>query len=252
MNNNFNYNKIISTYNKDGFVKVNKILDKDQLHSFKQEVDRICKILVKKYKAPYVNLTKDKKVNTAHNLNKIFPKSILSNIKSYPFFKIFLKRIFNDDFILRNVEIFAKPKSTGLAAPIHQDNYYWNVIDKKAVNVWISMNVANKSNGGLFYLKESHKLGLLEHQLSNVKGTSQEISKDILNKLLFKKISPSLNPGDCLIHHCEVIHGSNKNISKKDRTAVVLSFKAKNSKYDKNKLEIYKAKLNRILKKINY
>ena len=31
---------------------------------------------------------------------------------------------------LRASELFAKPKNYGLKVPIHQDNYYWNVMEE--------------------------------------------------------------------------------------------------------------------------
>ena len=37
--------------------------------------------------------------------------------------------------------------------------------------------------------------------------------KENLNLKKTKKSYPSLNPGDCLIHHSLVVHGSNKNYS---------------------------------------
>ena len=56
---------------------------------------------------------------------------------------------------------------------------YWNIKNNKAANLWIALNKVNKSNGGLVYLKGSHKLGLKKHTKSNTPGTSQEIKKYI-------------------------------------------------------------------------
>ena len=134
-----------------------------------------------------------------------------------------------------------------MEAPFHQDNYYWNITDKRAVNLWISLDKVNKRNGGLVYLEKSHQK-LLNHRSSKIKGTSQEISQKIIDKLSYKKISPSLMPGDCIIHHCEIIHGSNKNLSFKNRRAVVVSFKAKSSSINQIKMKKYLNKLKKKLK----
>ena len=64
-----------------------------------------------------------------------------------------------------------------MASPMHQDNFFWNLIDSNAVNVWVALSNANKQNGGVFYLKKSHKIGLLEHVSSFMK---RHISKNTL------------------------------------------------------------------------
>ena len=82
-------------------------------------------------------------------------------------------------------------------------------------------------------MKKSHKDGLIEHELSYQAGSSQKIPDKIVKNLSHKKLYPTLKPGDCIIHHCEVAHGSNKNLSNLDRVGVVISYKAKGAKVDK-------------------
>ena len=108
-------------------------------------------------------LTKDFKLNTAHHLNKIFPNSKLMKLGSNKKVKTFLEKKFREKILMQNFEIFAKPNQTGRKVPFHQDNFYWNIKNNKAANLWIALNKLNKSNGGLVYLKGSHKLGLKKH-----------------------------------------------------------------------------------------
>ena len=63
-------------------------------------------------------------------------------------------------------EVFLKPPKTGMKAPFHQDNYYWNLKDKRAINLWIALDKVDKSNGGLIYLKGSHNEGIIKHKMS--------------------------------------------------------------------------------------
>ena len=70
-------------------------------------------------------------------------------------------------------------------------------------------------------------------------------TKEVISKLNFKRIYPNLKTGDCIIHHPEVIHGSGKNNSNKDRVGFVVSFKAQKSKLDNLNLKAYKEKLNK-------
>ena len=70
----------------------------------------------------------------------------------------------------------------------------------------------------------------------------------MIKKLNYQIKTPLLNRGDCLVHHCEVIHGSNPNLSNNNRRAIVLSLKAKTSKIDKKKLNNYLKRLKNKLK----
>ena len=137
-----------------------------------------------------------------------------------------------------------------MASPLHQDNYFWNIIDSKAVNVWIALSNANKRNGGVFYLKESHKKGIINHVPSFMKGTSQKIPEHKIKKNNFKKFFPNLKQGDCVIHHCEVIHGSERNLSNFDRIGIAISFKNKSSKINLLNKKIYERKVKENLNKL--
>ena len=144
---------------------------------------------------------------------------------------------------LRASELFAKPKKSGLRVPIHQDNYYWNVIGGNALTLWIALSPSIKENGALFYFNKSHKMGILEHKPSFSKGSSQTIkNKKILKR--FKKIYPILKTGDALIHNCLIVHGSSRNRSNISRKGFTFQFKTKKSKYDYVKIKEYEKKLN--------
>ena len=59
----------------------------------------------------------------------------------------------------------------------------------------------------------------------------------------FKKFTPELNIGDILIHHCLVVHGSKKNLSKNDRAGLTLRYIGKSSKINKAQKKKYEKDL---------
>ena len=85
-----------------------------------------------------------------------------------------------------------------------------------------------------------------------MKGSSQKIPDSVFNKLKFQRKFPSIKTGDCIIHHPEVIHGSLKNSSNKDRVGLAVSFMSKNAKFDKIKLINYKKNIKKISKNLQY
>jgi len=204
----------------------------------------------KKKNNQFFHKTKDGKFNTIHNIHQFHKKGLIINLSKKKILKNLAQTILNDKPLVRNIEFFLKPKKTGMPSPYHQDNFYWNILSAKALNVWIACSEANKNNGGICYLEGSHVLGTINHETSSAKGSSQKIPEKVIPKLLFKKNYPKLKPGDCIIHHPEVIHGSKKNVSNKDRIGFVVSYKAKNAKTDENKINLYKKKLIKNLKKI--
>ena len=83
-------------------------------------------------------------------------------------------------------------------------------------------------------------------------GTSQRIPKKLVKKKRLSNIvTPSLKPGDMLIHHCLTIHGSNANKSLKSRRGFTIQYKDKKSGYDKTLLKHYKINLIKQLKARN-
>ncbi len=243
------HNTIKTKFYDNGFVLVKNLLSKKEINDIFVDLENIKKIVKKKDKQ-YYHLSPNGMINSIHNINSFRKKGAVIKIcKNSKITKI-VDQIFKEKTVMRNCEFFLKPKRKGLMAPFHQDNFYWNIKDSKALNVWIACSSASKKNGGLCYLQGSHNLGIINHEMSFMKGSSQKISDEILKNLSFKKIYPKMNIGDVLFHHCEIIHGSSNNKSNLDRIGLAISFKTKTAKIDKSKLIEYKKKLKKSLKRI--
>ncbi len=244
-------NQIKNNFYKDGFVHVKKLFNKRNIQDIFNQINEIKNKSIS-IKNPNMHFTKDNKLNTIHDINTFIKSGSIINIsKNKKLIKI-VESILGEKAFVRNIEFFLKPKKTGMRSPFHQDNFYWNIQNKRALNVWIACSLANSKNGGVCYYKSSHRNGLIRHVLSGEPGSSQKISEKTLKKIDYKKVYPSLYPGDCMIHHCEVIHGSKKNTSNLDRIGLVISFKGKSAKINKQKLLNYRRLVNknlRVLKK---
>ena len=239
----------IETFNKLGFVVVKNVLSNSQIQKLLIDLEDVKKKAEKKHNQ-FFHKTADNKFNTIHNIQKFHKKGKIIELANNKKIKKLCEALIGKKTKVRNIEFFLKPKKSGMPSPFHQDNYYWNIINAEAVNVWIACSKVSKKNGGICYLRGSHKLGTIKHEISNMKGSSQKINKEIMKQLNFKKICPKVNPGDCLIHHPEVIHGSFKNNSNTDRIGFVVSYAASNHKIDKLNLKNYKNKMFKNLKKI--
>ena len=236
--------KIIEKFSKFGWVKLEKFYSKNDINFFKKEINNFFKKNQNKYSSPYINFTSyknKKKINSFHKLQDSKKLKILS--MDNKIIEIVKKLLKIEKPKLRQIEFFAKPKFIGLKAPCHQDNYYWNLKDNKGLTIWIALNVSDKKNGGVYYHNGSHKIGLIKHVPSFSKGSSQVIGNLKLLKK-YKKVYPKLNIGDILIHHSMIAHGSNKNISNKDRKGLTFQFINSKSKLDLIRMKRYKKSLN--------
>ena len=237
-------------YDKNGFVIVKKLINEKNINKVVNEI-KIIKNKVQKLKnRKFFHKTNKGDINSIHNIQEFFTKGEITNLTKNVKLNQIVKKLVNKNSKVRNIEFFLKPAKTGLSAPFHQDNYYWNIVNAEALNIWIACSDANKDNGGVCYYKGSQNLGLIKHSISNAKGTSQKIPENILKKLDFQKVYPKLKKGDCIFHHPEVIHGSHKNKSNIDRIGLAVSYAANNHKIDKQMQMRYKKSLKKSLNNI--
>lgn len=231
--------KLKSNFDTNGYVVIDKFFSQSKIKEIRKKILNYLDKNKKKLSQRKIHYAKNSKlINSAHHLKMPFINRLKKNAKIESVVEVLLDAKIKDF----GSEVFAKPAKVGMAVPIHQDNYYWNINNSKGLTVWIALNRSSKKNGAIFYFNKTHTLGLLKHKSSFVPGSSQEIAKkNILKK--FKKITPSLKEGDILIHHCLVVHGSKKNLSNQSRIGLTLRYIGKYSKINKVAKKNYEKKL---------
>ena len=248
-----NYNKEIQYFNKNGWVVLKNIFSKTEISKIKKIISNflIKHISKKSFSKRGINFISEKvdykNINSFHELSK--SKQINKIAKSKKVFSI-AKKFLNSDAEFRCCELFAKPAKKGLPSPAHQDNFYWAVKGSNALTIWVALDKSNKKNGSIFYFDGSHKYGVLDHKPSYAKGSSQTI-KNVKFLKKFSKSQPELNPGDILVHHSLVVHGSSKNISNFSRQGWTIQFKDRKANYDFNQIKKYEKSLNNQIQKRN-
>ena len=172
-------------YESNGFVILRNIVSKKIINKILNEIETI-KIKVERIgNKKYFHKTTDGNFNSIHNVQKYIKKGEIFKLSKNLKLKKIVNNIIKKKTKIRNIEFFLKPAKHGLASPYHQDNYYWNILNAEALNVWIACSDANKKNGGVCYLKKSHELGTIKHQVSYAKGSSQKISNNLLTSKVF-------------------------------------------------------------------
>lgn len=230
------YNTLKKKYDKYGWIVVKKIFSKNEVSEINKVIDIFLEKKMRKYKGKNINFISNKStsINDIKNINSFHSLSDSNYVKKKSKNKKIIKIVKELLMAKPNYiasELFAKPAGKGLPSPIHQDNYYWCIKGGNALTVWVALDRASSINGGLIYYNCTHKLGVVKHEPSFAKGSSQKVS-NIIKYNKYKQVCPRLSPGDALFHHCEIIHGSSANKSGLRRRGLTFQFKDQKAKYD--------------------
>ena len=244
-------NKLRKDYNNNGWVLYEKIFTKKEINDINNKIDIFLKKNYQKYSGKTINFAgKNKKSKNIKNINSFHQLSDSAYIRKKSQDKkirTITKYLLNSKEKFMASELFAKPAQKGLPSPIHQDNFYWCVKGGNALTVWIALDDVTSANGGIQYYNESQKLGVVKHEPSYAKGSSQKVSN--LEKYNnFKKVCPRLRAGDALFHHSEIMHGSSSNNSGKRRRGLTFQFKDFYATYDVKLKKKYLKSLNKQIK----
>lgn len=228
-------------YDKDGFCVLKKLFNQQEIDELTLNINSFIENDAGKLSGRDINYV-DGKISSIHALHKednYFTK-LAAQERVLKAAEVFL----NAKAELRGAELFAKPAEVGLPSPMHQDNFYWCVSGHNALTMWVALDYCNEKNGGLTYYQGSHKLGLIDHEDSFAPGSSQKVKEKYLKELgVDNLVTPSVEPGDVLVHHSLTIHGSAANKSMKSRRGFTMQFKDASADYDKKMLEHYESHL---------
>ena len=242
-----NYNELKKLYFDRGWVVCKKLFSQDEISSINLIINNFLEKKLNKInkKSRTINFTDNstKNVENINSFHKLAQCTEIKNLANKSSILDVAKKFLDSNPEFRGCELFAKPAKNGLPSPDHQDNYYWAVKGSNALTLWIALEKSNKNNGCVHYYDGSHKYGILNHEDSFAKGSSQKVSDtNFLRK--FNISYPELEPGDVIVHHSLVVHGSSKNISKKSRRGWTIQFKDKNASYDLDHIKAYEKSLN--------
>ena len=234
---------------RKGWTVIKGFITRKQTLKYKKSIFEYLNKNHLKFKGRHINYVgSSKKFKDIHSFHKL---ESFNKVKDFFYkgklYKYAYQLLNNNTPELRASELFKKPKNSGLKAAPHQDDYYWNVKNKKGITFWIALDKANKKNGTMYYYSASHKLGLVKHEPSFGKGTSQTIKNKKIFKN-FKKDYLDLDVGDVAVHTSLVIHGSEKNTSKLNRAGWTFAVKPKNSPYDTLRTKRFVKSLNKQIK----
>tara|TARA_B100000427_G_scaffold28591_1_gene21033 strand:- start:338 stop:1090 length:753 start_codon:yes stop_codon:yes gene_type:complete len=233
--------EMVQDLKRDGFTVVRSAFDEATVSKLEQELERLSHVLTAKRDIHFVGPNKDV-LSSLHNMHEhsefwcdLVRGSGLIDLVRMCYGTVDPK-VFNGSF-------FAKPARYGLATAAHQDNAYNYIKGGEILTLWIAVDNANPENGGLYYYPGSHNLGDVDHLPEGNLGASMAVTKPMIEQLnLGEPVMLDLKRGDCVIHNALVIHGSEDNLSERERRGCNFSI-ASQAEWDKEAFARYEKKL---------
>lgn len=209
-------------YNENGFTCVRALLGPDELQRVCAAVESYERNILPTLEAKDYVMEKDgKSVRNLWRMEAHDP--FFKQLANKPELLALVGELVNGEPVLKGVETFNKPAKTGSGVPPHQDNAYFCRKPADVLTIWIALDPVTRANGPVTYLSGSHKLGHLEHKPSGVAGNSMGLV-EMPDSNDYPHREGLLEPGDALIHQCEVIHYSAPNRTEFPRRGLLMVF----------------------------
>lgn len=227
--------EMLKAYNEYGVLKLANLFDEASVLRIHKAIDAyIGDTLPALPKGDYVMEADGKSVRNLWRMDKHAPffDELANSERLLGVVAPFVK----GDPVVMSVETFNKPAQSGSGVPPHQDNAYFCLEPPDALTVWIAIDRVTKANGPVSYMRGSQRGGMRDHVPSGVSGNSMGLA-DTLER--HEPYAPLLEPGDALIHHCEVVHYSAANRSDEPRCGLLIVYRGAHCKRNEHLHSVY-------------
>lgn len=240
-----NLEDLKKSYDQDGYNHIPALFSKADMEVINKEFNRYIKDCVPKMKDQEVYYVDKTNKDTLMQMQKLeeydkFFYDLFYNSK----IKDLAANALGEDVVPRAMEYFNKPPGKSNPTPPHQDGYYFNLDNDKAVTGWMALEDVDDENGCIHYVKGSHKQEYRPHGKSEILGFSQGVTdfgteEDKKNTVKFEG-----KAGMFLMHDAKIIHFATPNKSSvRSRRAFGFVYHGVSAKQDIEKGKAYQKKL---------
>ena len=221
---------VIADYERDGVVRLPGLFGADEVAALRAELERYQREDLDSRPPDARTLEPDGV--TVRNLWRleVHHPALLPMVEK-PALVELVAALVHGEPLLVGVETFNKPARVGSGVPYHQDNAYFCRTPPDMLTVWIAMDPVTLENGPVYYVRGSHRWGMLPTRPSGVKGNSIGLA-DPPEVPLEEQFCGLLEPGDALVHHCQTIHHSAPNHSDHPRLGLLLVYRGRHAETD--------------------
>ena len=138
---------------------------------------------------------------------------------------VLAKALLGNDLMVWTTHLYPKEVGDGRFISWHQDSAHWGLDTNRVLTIWVALTKVNAENGCMRMLPGSHKKGIVPHRdtwdQDNILTRGQTITQKINEK---DAVRVELKAGEASLHHVDMFHASNPNISTSRRVGVAIRY----------------------------
>lgn len=224
------HQQILADYEHDGVILIREFLSADEVAAVRAELERYIRDDLASKPLDARTLENDEK--TVRNLWRLeLHNEFFRKLAEREDIRSLVAPLLHGDPVLAGVETFNKPARIGSGVPYHQDNAYFCQTPPDMLTVWIAIDAVTEANGPVFFVKGSHKEGMLPTKPSGVRGNSIGMAEPSTVPLS-EQFCGLLAPGDATIHHSVTVHHSAPNTTEHSRLGLLLVYRGAHTQTD--------------------
>jgi len=142
-----------------------------------------------------------------------------------------MEQLLNDEVYHYHSKMSIKQPNIGGAWNWHQDYGYWyqnGCLYPDMASAFIALDPNTRENGCLQVLKGSHKMGRIDHGQYGDQTGADPVRVNEATKVM-ELAYVELEPGDTLFLHSNILHRSDKNVSKRKRWSLICCYNTKHN-----------------------
>ena len=126
-------------------------------------------------------------------------------------------------------QLFVKEPGSEVPTPWHHDLTFWPIRGQQIVSIWIPLDPVTRFSSGLEYVKGSHrwpnrfKAITPDHNEYMINPDLEDVPDIETNRDAYDLVNWDMEPGDVLIFHPLIVHGSAGNASPTTRRRALAS-----------------------------
>ncbi len=233
---------LVDSYDKQGFVVLDDVFTPEEVDSFQQELQRLRSDPQIKNSGEVIT---EPSSNDIRSVFRVHENSSLFKALSVDTRLADLARfILNDEVYIHQSRLNYKPGFRGREFYWHSDFETWHVEDgmprMRALSMSITLTENFEHNGPLMLIPGSHQHYVVcegetpdEHYLVSLKKQEYGVPSDACLKTLVSEggiVSANSKPGSLIVFDCNMMHGSNSNITPFSRSNVFFVYNAMSNK----------------------
>ena len=232
------FNGLKPVFERDGFVVVRRFLVGNAFDELSRNLERYIREVVPELPGKAAFYQDPERPETLKQLQAMDVDPYFREYMKHPQWCALAEGLIGHPVSCSAPEWFSKPPQTQHPTPPHQDNYYFCLEPPDVLTIWLALETINDENGCLRYVPGSHRLGIRDHQVTDVLGFSQSIS-DYSQQDVEREVPVHLEAGDVVVHHGNTIHRAEANPSTRHRPAFAMVFRADHCIRDEVAFERY-------------